>query len=353
MVTIKVNTDRVDIPFTKNNAFQFVDLASLVSPDAAGVFLEERNDAAGNNFVMGKASNDLGQNQEDNLHFLSYGTHFVGFPEGNKFVSLRGINSTSNIYIRAELFEPDFVFRSRFTLTSVPKTFVDGQINQWIDQTVTPLGSHLISDITGVIVTRASVGTNFADWGIREKGSTDVTQVMNIALGSAGTDLVGVDANGQYQLYAGGKDADPDRFDVDYWETGYVTRNGLTTITNPVDENVADTSGVYTDLDLSGTVPQGATEAILSWRNNSALAHKGHARPSGSTDPNTSMSLSPGGRVTGIVSLTDAGLAEYMIGTTVPKLFVHAYFRKPTPSVTAVNIKGNNLLIKGGNLLIK
>ncbi len=353
MPAIKVNTDRVGIPFTKNNTFQFVDLASLVSPNAAGVFLEERNNSVNTRFVMGKASNDLGQTQEDDLNFISYGTHFVGFPDGTKFISLRGFDSSSDIFIRAELFEPDFVFRSRFGLSSVPKTFVDGQVGQWIDKTVTTLGAHSISDVSGVIVTRAMTGTNATSWGIREKGSTDVTQVMDLDIGSAGTQVVGVDGNGQYQLYAGGKDGDPDTFNINYWETGYVLKGGMTFITNPVDENVADTSNVYSSLDLSGTVLPGATHAIISWRSGSSLPRIAHVRPTGSTDSTAAMNISNSARVTNIVSLTDAGLAEYATDSVLADLFVQAYFKEIVPSVTSVHIKGGTLHIKGGTLHTK
>ena len=353
MHTIKVNTNRVDIPFTKNNTLQFTDVSALVSPDAVGVLLEERNNDIGNRHVIGKSLNDLFLGQEQQLNFESYGTHIVGFHliQG-KILFLRGFDSTSSIYIRAELFAPDFVFRSMSNLQSLQKTFVDGQVNQWVDKTVTAIETHSISDVAGVIITR---NTNSApvDWGIRTKGSTAPFVTTDLQFGSAGTDVVGVDSNGQYQLYAGGKDGDPDTFNAIYWETGYILKNGMSYITNPVNENVADTGGVYSDLDLSGTVEPASTHAFLSWRNGTTIPRLGHARPTGSTDPNTSMHLSDKARTTGIVSLTDAGLAEYMTNHAGATLFVQAYFKESTPSVTAVNIKGNNLLVRGCNLLIK
>jgi hypothetical protein len=166
-------------------------------------------------------------------------------------------------------------------------------------------------------------------WGVRTKGSTDPFASMDLKFGAAGTEVVGVDSNGQYQLWAGGKDSDPDQFITFYWEIGYILKNGATYFTNPVDENVADTSGVYSTLDLSGTVAEGAEHVFVSWRNLTTSTRRGHARPTGSTDPNTSMFLSDRARVTGIVPLTGAGLAEYMIDdvTGSPDLFVYACFK--------------------------
>jgi hypothetical protein len=349
MSQIKVNTNRVDIPFTKNNSLQFTSLAGLVSPKAVGVLLEERNNDIGNNHVISKAIPDLFLAQENPLNFFAYGTHIVGFhgPFGQGLF-LRGFNATSNIYIRAELFAGDFVFRSTSNTPSLEKTFVDGQVNQWIDKTVTPLGKHTVSDIAGVIITRTT--TSVVSWGVRTKGSTDPFVIMDLHFGAAGTEVVGLDSNGQYQLYAGGKDGDPDAFNAKYWETGYILNDGMRYITNPVAESIVNTGGFPVSIDLSGTVEPESTHAIVSWRNGSTLVRTGHMRPFDSTDPSTSMAVSDKGRVTNIVPLTDEGLAKYTTSSLSARPFVYAYLKAiPTASV---NLKGRNIHIKGGTMHI-
>jgi hypothetical protein len=352
MPSVKVNTNRVEISFTKDYTYQAVGIGPLLSsPKVVGVLLEEVNgDGIVNNVAMGKAFIDgTGFEQDNELNFSAYGTHIVGFHHVlGQWLRLRG-RPNARIYIRAELFANEFVFRSIAGLASLEKTFSDGDVNQWIDKTVTPLGDDTIADISGVIITRST--SDPTDWGARTKGSTDDFQEAG-DFGAAGTEVVGVDSNGQYQLYAGGKDGDPDVALVRYWETGYILQDGMRYITNPVSEGFVNTNDVYIPLDLSGTVPTGPAGATHAFVRFQALAgiHLGHCRPTGSTDPVTDMRLSTNARVTNIIPLTDEGLAEYATDAIGPSPYVTSYIQRiPT---AYVNIKGSNVNIKGGTMHI-
>ena len=348
---MKVHTDRIEISFTKDDTWKTVDLSSLVSNSAVGVFLEELNTCTDcNNDVMGQSTDDsIYANQTDKLNIQTYGTHFVGFPSDSQNVRLRGFDSTSKVYIRAEVYEPDFVFRSRADTASLLHSFSDGEANTWVDKTVTPLGSDEVGDIGAVIITR-SAPSNTTSWGVREKGSTDAEQVMEVAFGSAGTDIVGVDGDGKYQLYAGAKDDNPDVFYAVYYEIGYILKSKLTTITNPADEGISTTGGSYEDIDFSSTIPSGAGFALIRWRNTGGLTRLGHTRPNGSTDTAASMALSVRARSNNLVSLDDLRHAEYTVDNLSAQLWITGYIEREAFSS---RIKGNKLIIKGNKLLMK
>jgi len=115
---------------------------------------------------------------------------------------------------------------------------------------------------------------NDHNYGIRKKGSAD-DRYYTISPDASLYAIIGIDSNRKCQ----GKIAS---IYVDYFLIGY-TQVGAAFSTNAIDKSLT-TTGSWTDMDLSGTLPTGSTAAIFEIVNTSVTNYYFGLRKKGSTD---------------------------------------------------------------------
>ncbi len=155
--------------------------------------------------------------------------------------------------------------------------------NDWFDVTPALIGGDVIGDVAAVILkVRHAAPTVVGTWGLREKGSTDLTHDSG---GEQGWTMyiIGLSASGEYQYFTSSKFGFTQN---NLHEVGYILKtSNVVTIIDPVDEALPRRTPSFGELDVSGVVSSKASIVGGSWR--SALGftkREAFLRARGSTD---------------------------------------------------------------------
>ena len=199
MTTVLKYLNEVEaVGFTQSAAGAVVDLAPfLKNTTAKGVIL--RLAAQGRELFIGAWS--IGESQRSTKVFSTLHVHtmvnLLGGTTINVLVNdnIGNTSKSARLYITGELHD-DVVLH---TGTEVEIRTTSAEQNTWIDRTVTLIGGDSIGDVQAVIVTTQSADDN--DFGVREKGSTDLP-MGSPAESGAHWFIVGVNGDGVYQTYS-------------------------------------------------------------------------------------------------------------------------------------------------------
>ncbi|KKM88881.1 hypothetical protein LCGC14_1254240 [marine sediment metagenome] len=202
----------------------------------------------------------------------------------------------------------------------------------WKDVQVTPIGVDVVGDIAAVIVQHytSDVGSRF---GLREKGDSRSDNGQRRE-SSHHWYVVGVDANGYYQIFTSGK-VNAQQFSR-FYETGYILKTGsIVTLEALTGMGLAEQDGSYAAIDFSSEVSSEAFIVGGRWHNplGDNLTRNAFLRATGSAEDTNGIVIHKGDHSIGSWVGLDVDLtAEYQTETaaTPVDFFVEWYELVPS-----------------------
>ena len=243
--------------------------AFLQNPSATGIIVNVKNTNAAGAVGGVYGVNSGGTSWADTLAGTAGGLYCavrfqtLGRPaNGLKYMKYVLENAGVKAYIVGE-FHSGLAWH-HVSIQIEPLVYADN--NQWLDRTVTVLGTDSVSDVEAVVLTFATQDTTADGFmGLRAKGSSHEELFgLTYAKQGQGWEIVKVDSNGQYQIYCSAKE-DPYTQGTLIKEMGYIRKNaGYTAIEDPVQETLAD-FGAWATPSFAGTVPASARTVVTKW----------------------------------------------------------------------------------------